>query len=129
MNIPPFYASALDMILEIVEKRTAVVTTLAITGPDCAGKSTLSKWLRDELLERNYSVSTIEVDSYIRPRESRTGLPTEAEYYYLNDFDLEQLIRDLERTKNDILALENSSKSNINFVEGVFLLKTELIPN
>lgn len=117
------------MVLDLTSSRPHEVTTLAITGPDCAGKSTLAQWLKNELIERGYWASIIKVDSYIRPRESRTGLPTEADDYYLNGFDMEQLLQDVGAVKKTFQSGEQSSTPKIILVEGVFLLKTEIAAN
>jgi uridine kinase len=117
------------MVLDLTRSRPHEVTTLAITGPDCAGKSTLAQWLKNELIERGYWASLIKADSYIRLRESRTGLPTEADDYYLNGFDLEQLLQDVGAIKKTFQSGEQSSTPKIILVEGVFLLKTEIAPN
>jgi len=125
-NHPAFYSTSLDLILDLANGRPNTVTTVAITGPDCAGKSSLARWVKDELIKRDSWASVLEVDSYNRPRESRTGLPTEADDYYSNGYDLEQLLLDVDAVKNIFENSEQTSAPKIILVEGVFLLKTDI---
>jgi uridine kinase len=118
----------LSQVLSLSSESSASTFVVAITGPDCAGKSTAAKRLSKDLKARGYEVSILEVDSYIRPRRKRSGLPNEAENYYREGFDFDELLLDLETLKSQSNRASSHDKQII-IVEGVFLLKSDLKSN
>jgi uridine kinase len=120
-----FYPDLLRRILDLSSNVAYKTFVVAITGPDCAGKSTATRWLLDNLSEQNIKCSALAADSYIRPREQRTGLPNEAEDYYRNGFNFDHLLRDLNTLKRQIDA-DLPDQNHIIIVEGVFLLKSDI---
>lgn len=71
----------------------------------------------------------MEADSYLIPREQRTGLPTQGDDYYQRGFDFDRLLKNLSNQKQTLATnQEKTSHSGIIIVEGVFLLKTAFTP-
>jgi hypothetical protein len=114
----------LERVLDSLARSPKKGFTVAITGPNCAGKTTAAKWLTDNLERRRIASTMFSVDSYLRHRRLRTGLPGEGEDYYQRGFDVDRLPGGVAALKLQ-LAGEPSERDHI-IVEGVFLLRDQM---
>jgi uridine kinase len=123
--------------------RLGRTTIVGISGIDCAGKSTLTRRLADELRSAGEDVVVIGGDGFNRPRSERSPRPAKDPDY---GFAYDQLIRELlepARTggrvearlrvkdwERDAWAEQDYAvePGAIVLVEGVFLFRPEVVP-
>ncbi len=98
---------------------------VAITGLDCAGKTTLSSELKTRLEALGAIVQIISIDDYLIPRADRGGDPSEGWSYYDRGFDYPRLRSRVQREIGEVLD-GVSLAPRIVVVEGVFLLRCDL---
>ena len=98
---------------------------VALSGPDCAGKSTLAVGVQEQLNHLGLGVTLLSIDAFLIPRHLRTLNTPEPLEYFENAFDYAALVRTLETVKNEA-SLVCSNSNDIVLVEGVFLLRSEL---
>lgn len=98
---------------------------IALSGPDCAGKSTLAVDVREQLSRLGLEITLLSIDAFLIPRALRTSNAPEPIAYFENAFDYAALVRTLESAKNRS-SLVSSNSPDIVLVEGVFLLRSEL---
>lgn len=98
---------------------------VALSGRDCAGKSTLAKDVHQQLSRLGLSVTLLSIDAFLIPRHLRTPSTPEHIDYFENAFDYAALVKALETIKNRGFSVEPNS-CNIVLVEGIFLLREEL---
>jgi uridine kinase len=93
---------------------------VAIDGVDAAGKTTLADELASALRRRGREVVRVSVDGFLRPRSERYRRgELSPEGYYHDSFDYTAL--------RETIRGAHSSQDAILLVEGVFLLRPELV--
>jgi uridine kinase len=93
---------------------------VAIDGIDAAGKTTLAEELASVLRRRGRRVVRVSVDSFHRPRADRYRRgELSPEGYYHDSFDYAAL--------RETIRGAHSSQDSILLVDGVFLLRPELV--
>ena len=60
---------------------------VALSGPDCAGKSTLAVGVREQLNQLGLGVTLLSIDAFLIPRHLRTLNTPEPLEYFENAFD------------------------------------------
>ena len=98
---------------------------IALSGPDCAGKSTLAVDVREQLNRLGLDITLLSIDAFLIPRSLRTSNTSEPIAYFENAFDYAALVRTLETAKSRSSSV-CSNLHDIVLVEGVFLLRSEL---
>ncbi len=98
---------------------------IALSGPDCAGKSTLAVDVREQLSRLGLDITLLSIDAFLIPRSLRTSNASEPIAYFENAFDYAALVRTLETAKSRSSSVCSNSR-DIVLVEGVFLLRSEL---
>lgn len=131
----------------IEEKRKGNSPLLVcIDGVDTSGKTTLCRSLADYLTERGYSVIKASIDGFHNPAEKRYVLGSKSpEGYYRDSFDYDSLVKHLVeplkegnleyktavydfRTESKVeQETKKATENSILLMEGVFLLRPELI--
>lgn len=99
---------------------------VAVSGPDCAGKSTLTKRLCVQLKMSGALVVVVSADDYLVPRAERGGDPSEAWSYYDRGFEYSQIRSRIKREATTLLETRSHS-SKIILAEGVFLLRRSML--
>ena len=95
---------------------------VALSGRDCAGKSTLATGVQEELDRLCLRATLLSIDTFLIPRHRRTLSAPEHIDYFENAFDYAALVQALEAVRDSA----SSVGPNIVLVEGVFLLRKEL---
>ena len=98
---------------------------VALSGRDCAGKSTLARGVQEQLNHLGLSVTLLSIDTFLIPRHLRTPRTPEHIDYFENAFDYAALVQALETAKSSEFSADPNS-CDIVLVEGVFLLREEL---
>ncbi len=98
---------------------------IALSGRDCAGKSTLAKGVQEQLNLLGLSVSLLSIDTFLIPRHLRIPITPEHIDYFENAFDYDALVRTLENLRDNPSSVNPNSRGIV-LVEGVFLLRQEL---
>lgn len=98
---------------------------IALSGPDCAGKSTLAVDVQGQLRHLGLEITLLSIDAFLIPPALRASNASEPIAYFENAFDYAALVRNLEAAKNRSSSA-SSSAQDIVLVEGVFLLRSEL---
>jgi uridine kinase len=106
----------LDRIEKIGPSRSSA-KFVAISGMDCAGKSTLALALQERLATAGFCVTRISIDRFLIPWEAKTRRAPEFLGYFEDAFDYQALTHELDIARGS---------SQIVLVEGVFLLRQEL---
>lgn len=105
---------------------------VALSGPDCAGKSTLAVNVQDQLdcLGLTMRITLLSMDAFLIPRHLRTPKTPEFMEYFENAFDYSALVETLKSVRYPIHSVDTDSVAkdtpDIVLVEGVFLLRKEL---
>jgi uridine kinase len=105
---------------------------VALSGPDCAGKSTLAVNVQEQLdrLDLTMSVTLLSMDAFLIPRHLRTPKTPEFMEYFESAFDYPTLVETLKASRYLAPSVDSNSAAkdipNIVLVEGVFLLRKEL---
>lgn len=105
---------------------------VALSGPDCAGKSTLAVNVQEQLdrLGLTMSITLLSMDAFLIPRHLRTPKTPEFMEYFENAFDYPTLVETLKTAKYPVPSVDSNSAAEdtceIVLVEGVFLLRKEL---
>ncbi|MCG9131597.1 hypothetical protein J5I95_07950 [Candidatus Poribacteria bacterium] len=105
---------------------------VALSGPDCAGKSTLAVNVQEQLdrLDLTMSVTLLSMDAFLIARHLRTPKTPEFMEYFESAFDYPTLVETLKAARYPALSVDSNSAAkdipNIVLVEGVFLLRKEL---
>lgn len=105
---------------------------VALSGPDCAGKSTLAVDVCKQLdsLDLTMRVKLLSMDAFLIPRHLRTPKTPEFMEYFESAFDYPKLIETLKTMKYPVSSVDPNSAAkdipNIVLIEGVFLLRKEL---
>ncbi len=98
---------------------------IALSGPDCAGKSTLAVDVREQLNRLGLDITLLSIDAFLIPRSLRTSNASEPIAYFENAFDYAALVQTLEINRSRSSSVSANSP-DIVLVEGVFLLRSEL---
>ncbi len=98
---------------------------IALSGPDCAGKSTLAVNVQEQSSRLGLDITLLSIDTFLIPRSLRTSNASEPTAYFEDTFDYAALVRTLETARNRS-SLASSNSPDIVLVEGVFLLRSEL---
>ena len=98
---------------------------VALSGRDCAGKSTLARGVQEQLNHLGLSVTLLSIDTFLIPRHLRTLSTPEHIDYFENAFDYAALVQALETVKSSESSADPNS-CDIVLVEGIFLLRREL---
>ena len=98
---------------------------VAVSGRDCAGKSTLAIDVQEQLNRLGLTTTLLSIDTFLIPHLLRTPNASEFIAYFENTFDYAALVQTLESVRNSA-SLVDSNRRNIVLVEGVFLLRKEL---
>ena len=98
---------------------------VALSGPDCAGKSTLAADVQEQLNHLGLGVTLLSMDAFLIPRHLRTLNTPEPLEYFESAFDYAALVRTLETVEKRTSSVCSNSH-DIVLVEGVFLLRNEL---
>jgi uridine kinase len=143
---------SVDKLLEFITIQIESIKTdapllVSVDGVDTSGKTTLSRCLAEYLNKRGHSTIQASIDGFHNPTEKRYMLGSKSpEGYYKNSFDynslksclLEPLKNDLNREyytavydiKSESKVYQEprtATKESILVMEGVFLLRPELI--
>ena len=105
--------------------RSRTPQLIALSGPDCAGKSTLAVDVREQSNRLGLDITLLSIDAFLIPHSLRTSNASESIAYFENAFDYAALVQTLETTKSRSSAV-SSNPPEIVLVEGVFLLRSEL---
>lgn len=97
---------------------------IALSGPDCAGKSTLAVDVREQSNRLGLDITLLSIDAFLIPRSLRTSNASEPIAYFENAFDYAALEQTLETTKSGSSSVSSNSPEIV-LVEGVFLLRSE----
>jgi uridine kinase len=138
----------LEVVTKHIEEKRKVNSTLlvCIDGVDTSGKTTLCRSLADYLTALGYSVIKASIDGFHNPPEKRYTLGSKSpEGYYRHSFDYDSLVNYLIKPlkegsleyKTAVYDFKTESKieqepkkaakDTILLMEGVFLLRPELI--
>ena len=98
---------------------------IALSGPDCAGKSTLAVDVREQLNRLGVDITLLSIDAFLIPRSLRTSNMSEPIGYFENAFDYAALVQTLETVRSRSSSVCSNSH-DIVLIEGVFLLRSEL---
>ena len=98
---------------------------VAVSGRDCAGKSTLGIDVQEQLNRIGLTTTLLSIDAFLIPRHLRIRNTPEHIAYFENTFDYAALVQTLETAKNSTSSTDSNSR-DILLVEGVFLLRKEL---
>ena len=98
---------------------------IALSGPDCAGKSTLAVDVQEQLSRFGLEITLLSIDAFLIPLALRESNASEPIAYFENAFDYTALVQTLESTKGESSSVSSNSP-DIVLVEGVFLLRSEL---
>lgn len=98
---------------------------VAVSGRDCAGKSTLGIDVQEQLSRIGLTTTLLSIDAFLIPRHLRIRNTLEFIEYFENTFNYAVLVQTLETVRNSA-SLADSNSRDIVLVEGVFLLRTEL---
>lgn len=105
---------------------------VALSGPDCAGKSTLAAAVLEQLNHRGSNVTLLSMDAFLIPRHLRAPKTPEFMEYFENAFDYAALVETLETVTGNTPSTNSKGtvveQQDVVFVEGVFLLRKELCP-
>ena len=105
---------------------------VALSGPDCAGKSTLAVDVCKQLdrLDLTMSVKLLSMDTFLIPRHLRTPKTPEFMEYFECAFHYPMLVETLKAARYPMPSVDPNSVArdtpDIVLVEGVFLLRKEL---
>ncbi|MDE0466033.1 MAG: hypothetical protein OYL97_03170 [Candidatus Poribacteria bacterium] len=126
------FAAYIARKIEVCYLQSRAPQLVALSGPDCAGKSTLAVDVCKQLdrLDLTMSVKLWSMDAFLIPRHLRTPKTPEFMEYFECAFDYPKLVETLETVRSPMLSVgSNSAAKNtpdIVLVEGVFLLRKEL---
>ena len=98
---------------------------VAVSGRDCAGKSTLGIDVQEQLNRIGLTTTLLSIDAFLIPHHLRIRNTPEHIAYFENTFDYAALVQTLETAKNSTSSADSNSR-DILLVEGVFLLRKEL---
>ena len=105
---------------------------VALSGPDCAGKSTLAVNVQEQLdcFGLTMSITLLSIDTFLIPRRLRTPKTPEFMEYFESAFDYPTLVETLKTVRYPVPSVDSNSAvkdtPDIVLVEGVFLLRKEL---
>ena len=103
---------------------------VALSGPDCAGKSTLAVDMRKQLNRIGLTVTLLSMDAFLIPRHLRVLNTPEFIEYFESAFDYSSLVEALETARCSAPSSPSNGavlgQQDILLVEGVFLLRREL---
>lgn len=103
--------------------RVAHPRLIAITGMDCAGKSTLAIQVRESLVQQGHKVVLVSIDEFLVPLEVKPRREPEWLGYFEDAFHYKAFRLVLEKAAE---AFGPASRSSVVLAEGVFLLRHEL---
>ena len=110
--------------------RNLVPQLVALSGPDCAGKSTLAVDMRKQLNRIGLTVTLLSMDAFLIPRHLRVLNTPEFIEYFESAFDYSALVEALETARCSAPSSPSNGavlgQQDILLVEGVFLLRREL---
>lgn len=116
--------------IKTLHSQSCETQLIALSGPDCAGKSTLAADIQEQLNLFNLSVRLLSIDTFLIPRHLRVPNSSEFIEYFENAFDYSALVKVLESTRRSSPTFSSNSPAlkqpDILLVEGVFLLRREL---
>ena len=98
---------------------------IALSGPDCAGKSTLAVDVQGQLEQLDLEITLLSIDTFLIPSSLRKSNASEPIAYFENAFDYAALVRTLESAKSRLSSVSLNAR-DIVLIEGVFLLRSEL---
>ena len=98
---------------------------VALSGLDCAGKSTLAVDVQKQLSRVGLDITLLSIDDFLIPRSLRMSNTPEHIAYFEDAFDYAALVQALETAKSGSSSVSLNSP-DIVLVEGVFLLRSEL---
>ena len=119
------FAAYIAQKIKICCSQSLAPQLVALSGPDCAGKSTLAVDVRGQLNPFGLGVTLLSIDTFLIPRHLRASNASESIGYFENAFDYAALVRTLETAKNRSSSVCSKDR-DIVLVEGVFLLRSEL---
>ncbi len=107
------------LIADRAKNQSAVA--IAITGKDCAGKTTLAANVKFAAEKLGAEAQVVTVDDFIIPLERRTTDPSPAQEYLLHTFDADAYAHTVEAACRDA-----DVSGGMVVAEGVFLLRQDL---
>lgn len=119
------FAAYVAQRIETCYSQSRAPQLVALSGPDCAGKSTLAAAVHAQLNHLNLCVTLLTMDAFLIPRHLRASNASEPLEYFEDAFDYAALVRTLENAKNKSSSVCSNSYGIV-LVEGVFLLRSEL---
>ena len=119
------FAAYIAQKIKACRSRSPAPQLVALSGPDCAGKSTLAAAVHEQLNHLNLRVTLLAMDAFLIPRHLRASNASEPLEYFESAFDYPALVRTLENAKSRSFSVCSNSHGIV-LVEGVFLLRNEL---
>ena len=119
------FAAYIAQKIKICCSQSLAPQLVALSGPDCAGKSTLAVDVRGQLNHFGLGVTLLSIDAFLIPRHLRASNISESIEYFENAFDYAALVRTLETIRSRSSSVYSNSHDVV-LVEGVFLLRSEL---
>ena len=119
------FATSIAQKIRTRHSQSRTLQFVALSGRDCAGKSTLAIGVQEQLNHFGLCTTSLSIDAFLIPRHLRTPSTPEHIDYFENAFDYAALVRALETAKDNASSAGPNS-CDIVLVEGVFLLRQEL---
>ncbi|MCY3549075.1 MAG: hypothetical protein OXH39_01345 [Candidatus Poribacteria bacterium] len=126
------FAAYIAQKIQTCSSQSRAPQLVALSGPDCAGKSTLAVDVCKQLdrLDLTMSVKLLSMDAFLIPRHLRTPKTPEFMEYFECAFDYPTLVETLKAVRYPMPSIDPNSVAkdtpDIVLVEGVFLLRKEL---
>lgn len=126
------FAAYIAQKIQTYSSQSSAPQLVALSGPDCAGKSTLAVDVCKQLdrLDLTMSVTLLSMDAFLIPRHLRTPKTPEFMEYFESAFDYPTLVETLKAARYPAPSVNSNSAAkdipNTVLVEGVFLLRKEL---
>ena len=126
------FAAYIAQKIQICSLQSRAPQLVALSGPDCAGKSTLAVNVQEQLdcLGLTARITLLSMDAFLIPRHLRTPKTPEFMEYFECAFDYPTLVERLKTAKYPMPSVDSNSVAkgtpDIVLVEGVFLLRKEL---
>lgn len=119
------FAAYIAQQIKTLPSQSQAPQLVALSGRDCAGKSTLAIDVSEQLSHLGLRTTLFSIDAFLIPRHLRTPNTSEYIAYFESAFDYAALAQTLEAAKNGTSSTDSNS-CDILLVEGVFLLRKGL---
>ena len=124
------FAAYIAQQIKTLHSQSRTLQSVALSGRDCTGKSTLAANVREQLSNLGLRVNLLSIDTFLIPRHLRAPKTSEFIDYFENAFDYDALVEILETIKGNTPSINSKGtvvkQKDVVLVEGVFLLRKEL---